>query len=1324
MIVRGSQTIKKNPFRDAANRDRDFLLALARAAQAIQRAHIAEDFYKAVGMEFKSLGCETTLMLVNEDRQSLSIVYTSYARALVQKAEKLTGLRINHPLPFSLDTIYGRILANGTSEYIESATEAITEIIPAQLHIFIPPLLAMFKLRQGILAPLHVDGNVLGLLKVTGGFLIERDLPAIESFAGQIAAGLQNLKLMKKLQDELEARKQAEEALRSSEAKVRALLGAVPDILFVLTRTGEYVDCYTSHFDELFVSPAEFLGRNVRDVMPAEIADLYFTALDHLLQTGESQLFEYSLTLPDGLHEFEAHLDRYQGEYILCVARDVTERKRSEIAVRQAEKRFKAMIENAPDGIAMVGMDGRIKYASPSARNMFGYTREDYTRGNALEFIHPDDLGTVVGALAGLIENPSLIPTIQYRYMHKDGSYHWVESTFSNQLYEPGVEAVVINFRDVTERRLMEKAIHESEKYHRALIENAADGIIVINTEARISYESPSVANLLGYGKSGLMWRNAFELIHPDDLPRILEVFKNGLTEPGLNHRGEYRLLHANGKWRIFEIVSHYLMNDPAIMGIIINGRDITERKSAEEALRESERRFHSIVSESSDGINLIDEDGLVIEINSAMEEITGLKRKDVIGMYAWDFLIQLVPEHLRTVEMSQRIKTDFHQMLETGQNPYPRHLVEVPIERADGSQRFIQLRKFSIRTEKGWRLGSMARDVTERVQAEQALRQQFTNLRSLYQMTATLGQSTELEAIFNTALDSLQNTLSADRAAILLFDPDGVVRFKSWRGLSEAYRKLVEGHSPWKQNEINPQPVLVPDVFVDAGLSHLSSAFAIEKIGSLAFIPLVHLGRLLGKFMIYFNTPHLFGEGEIQLAQTIARHVAFAISRQQAETALRTSEERHRFLYEDNPSMYFTTDENGLILSANRYGIKHLGFANEDLTGTSLFNIFHPEDREFVRRQLASCVQDMERTAQMEVRKLHKDGSVLWVREFARAVRDTTDDRLVILIVCNDLTEEINAREALARSEAELRALFSSMKDTVLVIDRNGVYQSVAPTTPELYYIPPEEVVGNTLPAFFPEDKVKEFLKAIEEVLLTGNTVHLEYEIVLDGQAPWFEAAVSPLGPDTTIWVTRDITARKRTEDDLRRANISLQEAQKELQQLFEHEQVLARTDVLTHLYNRRYFFELAVREFSAAVRYQRSLTLILFDVDGFKTANDTFGHGLGDTILTRISHTAKLQVREVDILARYGGDEFTVLLPETNAEQAMLIAERIRTSVETIDIECGETTISVTVSLGVAEIDLEQDQSIEDVIRRADQALYKAKQSGRNHAVSFGAN
>lgn len=192
------------------------------------------------------------------------------------------------------------------------------------------------------------------------------------------------------------------------------------------------------------------------------------------------------------------------------------------------------------------------------------------------------------------------------------------------------------------------------------------------------------------------------------------------------------------------------------------------------------------------------------------------------------------------------------------------------------------------------------------------------------------------------------------------------------------------------------------------------------------------------------------------------------------------------------------------------------------------------------------------------------------------------------------------------------------------------------------------------------------------------------------------------------------EVRERKLAEGKLEAAN-------NELLKAFEREQTLARTDGMTGLHNYRYFSDLATREFRAAIRYQRPLTILMFDIDHFKKINDTFGHAAGDHLLAQVAQTLASQIRAVDTLARYGGDEFIILLPQTSAQQAYPLAERIRTSIASLQINLEGTIISATLSIGISEIERQpMDKNIEQLIKRADQALYMAKQRGRNHTMT----
>jgi PAS domain S-box-containing protein len=170
-------------------------------------------------------------------------------------------------------------------------------------------------------------------------------------------------------------------------------------------------------------------------------------------------------------------------------------------------------------------------------------------------------------------------------------------------------------------------------------------------------------------------------------------------------------------------------------------------------------------------------------------------------------------------------------------------------------------------------------------------------------------------------------------------------------------------------------------------------------------------------------------------------------------------------------------------------------------------------------------------------------DGGIGWQEWIDQAIYDETGQVIEFQSVGRDVTERKQTEDALAASESELRALFTSMDDVVLVIDRDGVYRKIAPTNPNLLYRPPEELLGKTLHDVFPAHWAEAFIHAVRKVIETRETAHIEYPLIIRGQSLWFDAAISPLGPDTTLWMARDITDRKQTEERLQHLNEELEQ-------------------------------------------------------------------------------------------------------------------------------------------------------------------------------------
>jgi diguanylate cyclase (GGDEF)-like protein len=177
-----------------------------------------------------------------------------------------------------------------------------------------------------------------------------------------------------------------------------------------------------------------------------------------------------------------------------------------------------------------------------------------------------------------------------------------------------------------------------------------------------------------------------------------------------------------------------------------------------------------------------------------------------------------------------------------------------------------------------------------------------------------------------------------------------------------------------------------------------------------------------------------------------------------------------------------------------------------------------------------------------------------------------------------------------------------------------------------------------------------------------------------------------------------------KFTRDELRKALVELE--------------TLATTDELTKIANRRHFLNLAHRQFSFAQRKKRSFSILIFDIDYFKNINDSYGHPIGDIAIELVAQKCQQSLRNEDLCARWGGEEFIVFLSETSITKARAVGIRIQNNIKDISLPVDNPDLTITVSVGIAQYK-ENDQNMDQIISRADKALYRAKNNGRNQIV-----
>ena len=229
---------------------------------------------------------------------------------------------------------------------------------------------------------------------------------------------------------------------------------------------------------------------------------------------------------------------------------------------------------------------------------------------------------------------------------------------------------------------------------------------------------------------------------------------------------------------------------------------------------------------------------------------------------------------------------------------------------------------------------------------------------------------------------------------------------------------------------------------------------------------------------------------------------------------------------------------------------------------------------------------------------------------------------------------------------------------------------------------------------------KSRNELKDLPVIILTG--VNEKDKKIKGLEQGAIDFVIKPFDPEELVARLRVHLKIKHLQDDLKRSNEMLLE--------------LSNTDHLTGLFNRRYLMESLVREVQRNTRKGGALSVMILDIDHFKRINDTYGHLQGDVVLQKVASQIQKSLRSYDIAARYGGEEFFLILPESNQKEAAAVADRLRQSIQEMTYNGALNGLTVTDSFGVSSVLFDSDESIDDLIKRTDENLYRAKNSGRN--------
>ena len=447
--------------------------------------------------------------------------------------------------------------------------------------------------------------------------------------------------------------------------------------------------------------------------------------------------------------------------------------------------------------------------------------------------------------------------------------------------------------------------------------------------------------------------------------------------------------------------------------------------------LAPGEARLAAIYEYVGAGIVEVDHEGRIVRVNRQLCQLTGYSATELLGRTIFqETFPEDVDNDLKLFRGQLAGKTD-------------RYTVEKRILRRDGTHFWAEVTSSSIVDGAGRFLYAVRvqHDITGRKTAELALARRMDEQAALFEFSERLQYVTSAPQLHEAALDAIARGLCCERAAILLFDTSGIMRFVAWRGLSDDYRRAVEGHSPWAMDEKNPQPVYFENVEASDFSDDLKETIGREGIGAVAFIPIQQDGRLVGKFMAYYDTSHSFSDPQLDVALTLARQLGFSMARLKAEEARRGAERGALQLVsivESSDDAIISKDLDGVIQTWNAAAEHLFGYTEAEAVGQPIVMLI-PSDRSDEEPGILARLRRGERIHHYETVRRRKDGSLVDISLTVSPVRDATGKIIGASKIARNITERKEAQRKLLDSERRLQELLAAVPAAIYTTDAEG---------------------------------------------------------------------------------------------------------------------------------------------------------------------------------------------------------------------------------------------------------------------------------------------
>jgi PAS domain S-box-containing protein len=556
----------------------------------------------------------------------------------------------------------------------------------------------------------HVEKPILGtecsITTLQGKkFTISKNAAVLRDAEGKIVGGIESFV-------DITEQKQMWNMLRESEERYRNLLETATDGIFTMDLQTRFTSGNRKAEEMCGYSRDELIGQYATVILPEEEIPRMADALKKVLR-GKIDTYETRIITKNGELlpvEVTSSPIETDGKIIgtMGIARDITERKQAEEALRESEEKYRDLVENINDAIYAADRDGTVTYISPVIEWLIGYSPSEIIGRSVAEFFYEEDLPRAMEDFKRILSGHSAEG--EYRFHTKSGEIRWLGTSNRPIFAGDSVVGAHGTITDITKRKLAELASEEARTRFEDLFETANELIITTDPEGWVLHVNKEVERLSGFSKEELIGQSILEIAHPEDVPKYIQFWKDILS--GLAPHYELRSISKKkpGKMRYLLASGSVIRKDGKIVEIQYNAKDISEEKQTEEKLRESEKKYRTILENMTEGYYEVDLAGNFTFFNDAMRQILGYTRAEMIGMNNRQYMDK---------ENARKVYQMFNNVYTTGK---PSSGFDWEFIRKDGTKRFVETSVSLIRDAAGNPAGfrGILRDITARQEMEE----------------------------------------------------------------------------------------------------------------------------------------------------------------------------------------------------------------------------------------------------------------------------------------------------------------------------------------------------------------------------------------------------------------------------------------------------------------------------------------------------------------------------------------------------------------------------------------------------------------------------